>query len=115
MTQSEIKAMFEAGKRKVWIARRWSDDAVVHGNLENAVLKGSTGEPERRRIFAIRSRDIVWSREGKANLYMPLPKSFEVIEARQGYLRFQYEGDPDRPELGKGPMVELVLTQEDVP
>jgi hypothetical protein len=46
---------------------------------------------------------------------MPLPKSFEVIEARQGYLRFQYEGDPDRPELGKGPMVELVLTQEDVP
>jgi hypothetical protein len=106
MTRSEIRAMFMVGKGKVWLASRTGANIVIHGNAGAITFKNNDVANERRRIVAVRSKDVVWARQGKEDVYMDYPKASEILEARAGYLKFKY---------AEGPIVELVMTGEDVP
>jgi hypothetical protein len=88
MTLTQMKAMFQPGQR--WIGIR--NDA--------GVKKETT-----RTVSEVRSTEIVWRLDDTPKYFSKLPKARDIIEARDGYLRYRV------PRLG--PPLEVELTREE--
>lgn len=74
MTLPQIKAMFKPGD--VWIGRR------TPGFKEDVTVS-------RRTIQQVRGNDYICDNgDGKGRFYGSFPKARDVIEARDGYLKF---------------------------
>ena len=94
MTIKEIKAMFTPGQK--WAASRTGKALVVNGNLGQSVIPANNVFNEPREVIKVGSRDIVWkvsTPSGFKQLFTEWPKASQVLEARAGYLKFQYDND----------------------
>jgi len=81
----EIKAQFKPGDK--WHAVREEEAAKIVGNLGTTILPGRHRD-EVREVLKLGSREIVFRLEDGKSYYTPWPKASEVIEAREGFLKF---------------------------
>jgi hypothetical protein len=80
MTLAQIKSMFIVGSK--WRATR------------RDTLR-QTATEESRSVEKAGSKDIVFLRQGSPRIWTQWPRAKEVLEARPGYLHFQYDNGVD--------------------
>lgn len=80
--------MFAPGQK--WAASRLGKDVVVNGNLGQTVLPAKNVFNETREVVKVGALDLVW-KVGEKQLFTQWPKKSEILEARAGYLKFQYD------------------------
>ena len=88
MKLKEIKAMFAVGQR--WrVTREGGKPLVVHGNLGTTTLPANNGATTRQ-VEQVKSCEVVWTKPDGKTVHMPYPKATDMIEARDGFLKFKY-------------------------
>ena len=89
LSLAQIKAMFVVGDK--WQAIRDSEAVVIHGNTDNTLCPSEHKE-EVRTVAKVMSNQIRFLRPNGMDIYTPLPKASEVLEASQGFVKIAYEG-----------------------
>lgn len=91
MTLNEIKEQFKPGDR--WKVTVYQPGLTVHGNLRTVPIAPSTSVTERQ-VHSVHSYGLLWEPdpETQKQRRTEWPKHTEILEARPGYLRFEYGG-----------------------
>jgi hypothetical protein len=89
MKLTEIKSQFVVGQQ-VLVTRAGNTPILIVGNVGNTTLPANNGQ-EIRTIAMITSKEWVTKKSDGKCVWTTFPKASEVLEAKVGYVRFQYD------------------------